>query len=84
MSTVLKAAEAEASWSPEPSRPLDEAVWSAWLAKNRAEEQRGAAAGIWLLKLVGLLLVGVALFFLVASSGITKVLVAIAGNGMSA
>ncbi len=56
MSNAVKSVEDQSSWSPEPSRPLDQDVWSAWLAKNRAEEQQGAAARIRVVLLVGLLL----------------------------
>ncbi len=79
MSTVVKSTERPSSWSPERSRPLDEGVWKAWLAKNRSEERRGAAARMRLLKVIALLLLAaVALFSLVASNRIGNMLVAVA------
>jgi hypothetical protein len=79
MSTVLKSIEGLSSWSPEASRPLDEAVWKAWLAKNRAEERRDAAARMRLLKVIVLLLLAVvAVFSLLASNRIGDVLIAVA------
>ena len=79
MSTVLKSTERPSPWSPEPSRPLDEGVWNAWLAKNRAEERRDAAARMRLLKVTALLLLAaVALFSLLASNRIGDVLSAVA------
>jgi hypothetical protein len=79
MSTVLKSTERPSSWSPEPSRPLDERVWNAWLAQNRAEERRDAAARMRLLKVIALLLLAaVALFSLLASNRIGDVLIAVA------
>jgi hypothetical protein len=77
MSTATKSSEGQSSWSPEKSRPLDEAVWKAWLAKNRLEERRDAAASMKLLKVVALLfLLAVALFWLVGPSRIADLLVA--------
>ena len=79
MSTVLKSTERPSSWSPEPSRPLDEKVWNAWLAQNRAEERRDAAARMRLLKIIVLLLLAaVALFSLLASNRLGDVLIAVA------
>jgi len=85
MSTLLtsaersQSAERPSSWSPEASRPLDEAVWKAWLAKNRAEERRDAAARMRLLKVIALLLLAaVALFSLLASKRMGDVLIAVA------
>ena len=79
MSTVLKSTERPSPWSPEPSRPLDEAVWKAWLAKNRCEERRGAAARMRLLKVIALLLLAaIALFSLLSSNRMGDMLVALA------
>jgi hypothetical protein len=36
------------------SKPLDEAVWQAWVKKGRAEERRDGAAGLILVKLISL------------------------------
>jgi hypothetical protein len=78
MSTVLKSTERPSSWSAEPSRPLDEKVWNAWLAQNRAEERRDAAARMRLLKVIALLLLAaVALFSLLASNRIGDALIAV-------
>jgi hypothetical protein len=42
--------------SPTLSKPLDETVWQAWLAKNRVEERRNIATRIKVLKVVALVL----------------------------
>jgi hypothetical protein len=57
MSTLPEAAQSASSWSPESSRPLDETIWRAWLAKNLADEQRGTAGRIRLFMLFMFLLV---------------------------
>jgi hypothetical protein len=92
MSALSKSTEGPSPCRPEPSRPLDEAVWKAWLAKNRSEERRDAAVRMRLLKVaVLLLLAAVALFSLLRSSRIGDMLIAgtaliemmIAGNNVS-
>jgi len=35
--------ESQNGWVPPPAKPLDEAVWQAWLAKGRARDQRNSA-----------------------------------------
>jgi hypothetical protein len=43
MSTVVELQGSKAVWEPPPAKPLDEAVWQAWLQKGRAQDrQRGA------------------------------------------
>src|SRR5437763_1735194 len=36
--------EVQNAWVPPAARPLDEAVWQAWVAKGRAQDQRSTAA----------------------------------------
>ena len=40
--------------SPPPARPLDEAVWQAWVAKGRAQDRRSRAAQIKAVKWVSI------------------------------
>lgn len=67
MSNAVRSVEDQSSWSPEPSRPLDLDVWHAWLAKNRAEEQRSAASRIRIALLVGVLVATALILFLLLS-----------------
>jgi len=36
--------ELQNAWVPPAARPLDEAVWQAWVAKGRTQDQRSSAA----------------------------------------
>jgi hypothetical protein len=56
MSTSLISGEGRPLGLPTLSKPLDETVWQAWLAKNRVEERRNIATRIKLLKVVALVL----------------------------
>ena len=56
MSTSLISSQGRPFESATPSKPLDETVWQAWLAKNRVEERRKIAARIKLLKVIAFLL----------------------------
>jgi hypothetical protein len=67
MSNPVKSVDGQSSWSPESSRPLDPDVWSAWMLKNRAEEQRGAGARIKVVLLMVLLLALSMMLFLLLS-----------------
>lgn len=61
-STELKAPSA---WVPPATKPLDEAVWQAWLAKGRAQDRRDKATRMNVIKWVGIagLVVAAALVF---------------------
>ena len=85
MSTATKATEVQASPSLQPCRPLDEAVWNAWLSRNRAEEKRDSAARMRVLKLVALLLlIAAGVLAMLAPNRIGDVLMAMLAGGVSA
>lgn len=42
------------SWEPPAAKPLDEAVWQAWVAKGRANERRSSAALVKAVKWVSI------------------------------
>ena len=46
MPTLGKSEESQNAWAPPAARPLDEAVWQAWVAKGRAQDRRSSAARI--------------------------------------
>jgi hypothetical protein len=46
VSTSVELPESLEAWVPPLSKPLDPAVWDAWIAKGRAEDQRSCAARI--------------------------------------
>jgi cell division septal protein FtsQ len=46
-----------------PSKPLDETVWQAWLAKNRTEDRRRTAVRMKIVKIITFLLL-LALIFI--------------------
>ena len=41
-------------WAPPAAKPLDEAVWQAWVAKGRAQDRRGRATRIRAVKLASI------------------------------
>ncbi len=43
MSTLVQLRPVPAVWEAPETRPLDEAVWQAWLLRGRARERRGSA-----------------------------------------
>jgi len=43
MATVVESKKSQSVWEPPATRPLDEAVWQAWVAKGRAHEKRSNA-----------------------------------------
>ncbi len=58
MVTSVELIETQKVWTPPAEKPLDEAVWQAWLAKGRANDRRRRAAfmkGVKLVSLAGLL-----------------------------
>lgn len=64
MPTVVELAESRSTWEPPPTKPLDEAVWQAWVAKSRAQEQRSSAMRVTILNgaTIAVLLVSVGLW----------------------
>ena len=50
MSTSSITSCGSALGSPTATKPLDETVWQAWLAKNRTEERRNIAVRMKILK----------------------------------
>jgi len=44
MSAAIASAGPRETWAPPPTKPLDEAVWQAWVAKGKAQERRSGAA----------------------------------------
>ena len=55
MSTLVKLPAPRESWAPPETRPLDEAVWNAWVVKNRARERRNSAARMKAVKWVSII-----------------------------
>jgi uncharacterized membrane protein YoaK (UPF0700 family) len=58
MPALVESEELQNAWVPPAARPLDEAVWQAWVAKGRAQDRRSSAARIKAVKwasIVGLL-----------------------------
>jgi hypothetical protein len=51
---LVESPESQNAWTPPPAKPLDEAVWQAWLAKGRAEDRRDTAAHIKAVKWVSI------------------------------
>jgi len=46
MPTVVESVKSQSAWASPAARPLDEAVWQAWVAKGRAQERRSSATRI--------------------------------------
>jgi uncharacterized membrane protein YoaK (UPF0700 family) len=44
MSTAIASPGLREAWAPPACKPLDEAVWKAWVAKGRAQERRSDLA----------------------------------------
>ena len=93
MSTSAGLRELREVWEPPLSKPLDEAVWQAWVEKGRAQERRSSAARLKAVKwvsLAGLLAVAglwshlapydVVVRFVVAAGAIVVMLHAIHGG----
>ena len=62
MPTVVESVKSQSAWAPPATRPLDEAVWQAWVAKGRAQDRRSRALGIKAVKwasIAGLLAAGI-------------------------
>jgi hypothetical protein len=43
MSTSAQLQRSPTAWEPPPTKPLDEGVWQAWVAKGRAQDKRSSA-----------------------------------------
>ena len=54
MSTSVELQGSPERWEPAPTKPLDEAVWQAWVLKNRTQERRRSAARMKALKWVSI------------------------------
>jgi hypothetical protein len=50
MSTSVELPGLQQTWSPPAATPLNEAVWQAWVARGRAQQQRSSATRIRALK----------------------------------
>ena len=63
--TSIELPGSEKAWTPPETKPLDETIWQAWLAKGREQDRRNAAVRIKALKWVSIagLLVAAALCF---------------------
>lgn len=46
MSTSVESLGSRNVWEPPPAKPLDEAVWQAWVTKGRAGDRRSSAAAV--------------------------------------
>jgi hypothetical protein len=46
MPTVVESVKSQSAWASPATRPLDEAVWQAWVAQGRAQERRRSATRI--------------------------------------
>jgi len=49
---TVAAEESQSAWAPVAAKPLDEAVWRAWVAKGRAQDRLGCAKRIKAVKWV--------------------------------
>jgi hypothetical protein len=54
MSTSVELLASREVWTPPAAKPLDQAVWQAWVAKGRAEDGRNSAAHIKAVKWVSI------------------------------
>jgi hypothetical protein len=54
MSTSVELRESRTVWAAPLSKPLDEAVWQAWAEKGRAQDRRGSAARVKVVKMVSI------------------------------
>jgi len=54
MATSVELLESQPAWAPPAAKPLEEAVWQAWLSKGRAQDQRNRAARIRIVKWAGI------------------------------
>lgn len=46
MTTAVESQKSQSAWASPATRPLDEAVWQAWVGKGRAQDRRSSAARI--------------------------------------
>ena len=54
MSSLVKLPAPREAWAPSETKPLDEAVWNAWVTKNRVQERRNSAARMKAVKWVSI------------------------------
>lgn len=55
MSTPVGFQKPPGAWEPPPTKPLDESVWQAWVAKGRQQDRRGREARFKAVKWISLL-----------------------------
>jgi hypothetical protein len=74
MSPSVEISGPEQAWAVPPAKPLDLAVWQAWLAKGRKRDKRHKALILSFLKWVGVvgLFLGVGFFFRLQAAGSTN------------
>jgi hypothetical protein len=46
MPTVVESVKSPSAWAPPAARPLDEAVWRAWVERGRTQDRRTTAAQV--------------------------------------
>jgi uncharacterized protein (DUF1684 family) len=54
MLTAVELTASQPAWTPPETKPLDETVWQAWVAKGRERDRRNAVARIKALKWVSI------------------------------
>lgn len=54
MSALVGLQEPQSVWEPLPSKPLDEAVWQAWIAKGRTQDRHDSASRIKAVKWISI------------------------------
>lgn len=52
MSTLVQLHGSPGGWQPPPVKPLDEAVWEAWMVRGQAQDRRGSASRVKAVKWV--------------------------------
>ena len=67
MLTSIELPGSQKAWKPPETKPLDETIWQAWLAKGREQDRRNGTARIRALKwlsIAGLLVAAALCFYL--------------------
>ncbi|HLG98624.1 MAG TPA: DUF6804 family protein [Bryobacteraceae bacterium] len=54
MAVLVDSLEPRDAWTPPETKPLDQAVWQTWVAKNRAQDQRNNAAFLKAVKCIAI------------------------------
>ncbi len=71
MATSVELLESQQAWTPPAAKPLEEAVWQAWLSKGRAQDQRSGIKVIKWAGIAGLLAAAGLWFHLAAAASVT-------------